>query len=132
MSQENPILDISMVAAVDLSSDAQASSSKRYRAVQFYSTTAGQITSIASAGDVMVGVLKNLPAAAEFAQIAVLGTSKVRAGGSFNANTRLKLDSSGRFVTGGGASDRNWALSLEASSAIGDVVEALLTGLVVT
>lgn len=132
MAQENPVLEVSMVAGADLSADTQASSSKRYRAVKLNGTTAGSIVAIASTADVMLGVLKNLPASAEFAEVQVLGTCKVRAGAAFNANARLKLDSSGRFVTGGGGSDRNWAIALEAATAIGDVVEALLTGLVVT
>lgn len=132
MAQENPVLEVSMVAGADLSADTQASSSKRYRAVKLNGTTAGSIVAIASTADVMLGVLKNLPASAEFAEVQVLGTCKVRAGAAFSANARLKLDSSGRFVTGGGASDRNWAIALEAATAIGDVVEALLTGLVVT
>lgn len=132
MAQENPVLEVSMVAGADLSADTQASSSNRYRAVKLNGTTAGSIVAIASTADVMLGVLKNLPASAEFAEVQVLGTCKVRAGAAFSANARLKLDSSGRFVTGGGGSDRNWAIALEAATAIGDVVEALLTGLVVT
>lgn len=132
MSQENPILDLSMVAAVDLSSDAQASSSKRYRAVKLSSTTQGNVTAISSTADRMFGVLKNLPAAGEFATVSVLGTSKVRAGGSFSANALLKLDSVGRFVTGGGGSDVNRAIALEAATAIGDVVEAFLLPSTVT
>lgn len=126
MSQENSLLELSFIAGADLSANAAATTSKRYRTVKLH-TVARQVVETAGAGDKMIGVLKNLPAAGELAEVANLGTSKVRVGaGGVVVNTFLKLGADGKMVAGGGAGDVNWAIALEASAADGDIIEALL------
>ena len=121
MSQQNPLFDISCRAGEDLSADAD-----RYKAVKLNGTTAKEVIKVTGATDNPIGILQNSPADEQLAQVAVLGTSKVRAGGAFNANAFLKIDAAGKFVTGGGGSDVNRAIALEAATADGDIVEALL------
>jgi hypothetical protein len=121
MSQENPLFDLSLRAGEDLSADAD-----RYKAVKLNGTTAKEVIKFTGATDPMIGILKNSPEDTQLAQVAVYGSSKIRAGGAFNANALLKTDAAGKFVTGGGGGDVNKAIALEAAGADGDVVEALL------
>jgi hypothetical protein len=131
MSQENPILDLTFKANADLSADAAPTTSQRYRAVKL-GATAGEVVVVAAAADVIVGVQKNLPKAGALVDVANMGTTKARAGGAIAYGAYCKLGSTGKFVTGGGAADRNWGIALEAAGADGDIFELLLTGLVVT
>lgn len=132
MSQENPLLNLSFVAGANLSGDATPATSKRYRTVKL--SGARTVVETAGATDLMMGVLKNLPASGELADVAVQGTSKVRIGaGGCTVNSYLKLGAAdGKFVQGGGGGDKNWAIALEAATADGDVIEAYLLPVAVT
>ena len=127
MSQQNDTkYRNGFVAGADLSADAAATTSKRYRAVKYDGTTARSVISVTGASDAVAGVQQNLPESGEAMELACGGTSKVRAGGIFNANALLKIDAGGKFVSGGAGADVNWARSLEAAAADGDIVEAIL------
>ena len=126
MAQKNPVLDLSFVAGADLSTDTSSTASLRYRAVKLNGSTARSVVAVSGAADVIIGVQQNLPAEGEFVDVSVLGTTKVRAGAATTANGYLKLDAVGKFIDGGGGSDVNWAIGLEAAGADGDVIAALL------
>ncbi len=131
MSQESPLENLSFTAEIDLSADAAPTTSQRFRAVKL-GTAAKQVNDLAADTDVVIGVQKNLPKIGEAVDVATEGTTKIRAGGAINVNTYAKVDAAGKFVQGGAGADRNWCLVLEAAAADGDIVEAKLTGLVVT
>ncbi len=126
MSQKNPVLDLSFIASVDLSGDATSTTSKRYRALKTDSSNARKVTSITNIADRVIGIQQDLPDVDEFVSVAVIGTAKVRAGGVFAANAYLKIDAAGKFLDGGAGGDVNWAIALEAATADGEVIEALL------
>ena len=131
MSQQNPNQDLTFTAEIDLSTDTTPATSQRYRALKL-GTAVKQVNDLAATTDVVVGVQQNLPAINELVDVAVSGTTKARAAGIIAVNTYVKVDAAGKFVAGGGAADRNWGLALEAAAADGDIIEILLTGLVVT
>ncbi len=131
MSQQNPIQDLTFEAEVDLSLDDAKATSLRYRALKSGSAE-DLVTSIAADTDRVIGVQTNLPELGDLVALAVLGTTKVRAGAVVAAWDYLQLDAVGKFITGGGGGDRNWAIALEAAAADGDIIEAILIGLVVT
>lgn len=126
MSQQNPVLDLTFTASVDLSGDVSSTTSKRFRALKTDGTNEGKVTSITGVTDDVIGIQQNLPTSGELVDAAVIGTSKIRAGGVFSANAKLKIDAGGKFVAGGGGGDINWAIALEPAAADGDIVEALL------
>ncbi len=126
MSQQNPVLDLTGIAGVDLSGDATAATSKRFRALKTNAAVEQGVTTITADTDRVIGIQQNLPALGELVDLAVIGTSKVRAGGVFAANAYLKLDAGGKFIDGGAGADINWAIAREAAAADGDIVEALL------
>jgi hypothetical protein len=131
MSQQNPNQDLSFIAAEDLSADAAATTSQRFRALRLDSV-AKQVEKPTAASDVVIGVQQNLPASGKFVDVAVSGTTKARAAAAIAYGARVKIDAAGKFVTGGAGADRNWGIALEAAGADGDIFEMLLTGLVVT
>jgi hypothetical protein len=126
MAQKNPVLDLSFLAGADLSTDTSSTASQRYRAVKLDGVVERSVVVVAAASDVIIGVQQNLPDTGELVDVAVLGTTKVRAGAATTANGYLKLDAAGKFIDGGGGADVNWAIGLEAAAADGDVIEALL------
>ena len=121
MSQMNPLFDLSLIAGADLSA-------LRYRAVKSDGTTAKQVIATAAAADRVIGVLQNKPdALGKFADVAVHGTTKWEAGAAVTVWDYVKLDpANGRCITGGGGSDVNWGIALEAATAAGDLIEVLL------
>ncbi len=131
MSQQNPLQDLTFTAEIDLSADAAATTSQRYRALKL-GTAEKQVNDIAADTDVVIGVQQNLPKIDELVDVSVAGTMKIRAAGVIAVNTRAKIDAAGKFVAGGGGADRNWVIVLQAAAADGDIVEALWTGLIVT
>ena len=126
MAQKNPVLDLSFLAGADLSTDTSSTVSQRYRAVKLNAAVERSVVVVAAASDVIIGVQQNLPDTGELVDVAVLGTTKVRAGAATTANGYLKLDAAGKFIDGGAGADVNWAIGLEAAAADGDVIEALL------
>ena len=119
MSQMNPLFDLSLIAGADLSA-------LRYRAVKSNGTTAQQVVAVAAASDRVIGVTQNKPKSGEFADVAVHGTTKWEAGAAVTVWDYVKLDSVGRAITGGGGTDINWGIALEAAANAGDLIEVLL------
>jgi len=127
MSQSNPGFVLTRMAAADLSA-------KQYYAMKGAASN-GCDTS-ASAADVILGWLQNKPTSGKAASIASAwgsgGTVKAIAGGAISELAYVKLGATGKVVTGGAGSDRNWGIALEAATADGDIIEILPTGLIVT
>lgn len=125
MSQERPVMDLSFRSTTDRSLDTPNTSSCRYRFVKF--GAAGYASASTGNTDILAGVQKNLPIADQFMDVAVMGTSKVRAGGAINANSFVKHDNStGKVIQGGAGSDVNCAFALEAAAADGDIIECII------
>ncbi len=131
MSQQNPLQDLTFTAEIDLSANAAATTSQRYRALKL-GTAEKQVNDIAADSDVVVGVQQNTPKINEFVDVSVAGTMKARAAGVIAVHARVKIDAAGKFVSGGGGADRNWGIALQAAAADGDIIEILWTGLIVT
>lgn len=89
--------------------------------------TAGNIV-LAGANALILGVLQNNPKAGEAAAVGSLrGASyKVLAGAAIAVGDPLQTDASGRFITGAGAAQKVCARALEAASAAGNLIEAVL------
>ena len=126
MSQDNPLFDLTFKAGADLSTDTSAVLSQRFRAVKTDGSNARQVVVITGVSDRVIGIQQNLPELDQFVDVRHLGTSRVRIVSAVAAGEYLKIDSAGRFLTGGGGADINWAIALEAGGADGDVVEAIL------
>lgn len=90
-------------------------------------STAGQVV-IAGSNALILGVLQNNPKALEAANIhSVRGMScKVLAGAAITMGDALITDSSGRFITATGAAQKIVARAMEAASAAGNLIEAVL------
>jgi hypothetical protein len=119
MSQSQAGVDISLVAAVDLSS-------LQYRAVKQH-TTAGQVTKC-GAGEAAIGILQNAPAAGEAALVRISGTSKVYAYNGFTAGDALaSADANGALDTVGAAPTSIIGYALATASKAGVLAEMLIT-----
>lgn len=83
---------------------------------------------VAGANALILGVLNNAPKAGEAADVqGVRGSSaKVLAGAAITAGDNLQTDSSGRFITATGAAQKVCARAVEAATAAGDLIEAVL------
>lgn len=109
-------------ANADLSADT-------YRAVVLNS--AGKVVR-AGAGAVVLGVLQNKPKAGEGCTVRPAGaTSKLVVDGDASVSNiaigdKLKSDAQGRGIKASADGDEVFALALQASTATGDVIEALL------
>lgn len=90
-------------------------------------STAGAVV-IAGANALILGVLQNNPKAGEAAQVGtVRGASyKVLAGAAITMGDNLQTDSSGRFITAAGAAQKVCGRAMEAASAAGNLIEAVL------
>lgn len=127
MSQANQGFWLSRLAASDLST-------KQFYAVKSAVNNGCDI--VTGATDVILGWLQNKPASGKRASVASAwgagGTVKAIAGGAITEGAYVKLAATGKILAGGGGSDRNWGIALEAAAADGDIIEILPTGLVVT
>ena len=95
---------------------------KQYHIVTMAST-AKEVVSSTTTGDVAVGILQNDPADGEAANVCALGISRAIAGTSnIVVNDSLGANSSGVFDTSGGTVGDQYFVgrALEASTAIGD------------
>jgi len=79
----NPVLDIALEAAEDLSS-------YQYHFVTLDSS--GNVQLLNAAGDTVIGVLQNAPKSGEEATVRVLGVSKVVANNALNVLTAVKAE----------------------------------------
>lgn len=89
MATENVNFSLPYDAASDLSDD-------QYKIVTINSSGNA---ALAGAGDYAVGVLQNDPKSGESAEVAVLGKSKVEAGGSISQGDQIAANSNGKAVT---------------------------------
>lgn len=114
---EKPILHVSKVAtAVSLAT-------KQYRALKL----SGDNLAIASvAGEPVLGVLQNAPAASETATVMTLGITKAVAAGTIAAMERVSVDASGEFVKAVGG---DYAVGMALESAVDNDVFTLHLGL---
>lgn len=121
MSQSNPTNIMSYKSNADLSAN-------QYKAVKINSSR--EVLVVGGATDEIIGFQQNIPLAVAGAAVSVAeggsGSAKAMAGAAFSCGAYLKLDASGRLVTGGGGGDENWAIALEAATALGDIVEVKL------
>lgn len=109
-----------LVAAANLSA-------KQYHVMAFAST-AGQVKT-ATAGDTFIGVLQNDPASGEAAFVRSVGVSLVVAGtGAITAGAALLANSTGQVANTTTDNADIIGTALEASSASGDQILALLIG----
>lgn len=90
-------------------------------------TTDGQVV-LAGANAFILGVLRNNPKEGEAAAIAsVRGTSvKVLAGAAITMGDPLQTDSSGRFITAASSAQKIVARAMQAATAAGQLIEAVL------
>jgi len=119
----NPVLDISLEAAEDLSS-------YQYHFVTLDSD--GKVQLLNAAGDTVIGVLQNDPKSGEEASVRVLGVSKVVANDALAVLTAVKAEFVGVTDCGKAAdASTDYAyvcgLIIEASSAENDLASVLIT-----
>lgn len=90
--------------------------------------TAGQVVQASIAGEKVIGVLQNKPAAiGREAEIVALGETKVVAGAAFAYGVELMPDNQGRAVLAT-ATNYSGGIALEAAGAAGELVTILLNG----
>lgn len=127
MSYENILQRVSLEAAADLSA-------KQYH---FVTVDSNGKAAQSVAADQAFGIVQNKPAAAESAEVAVFGISKVVAGAAVTRGARLSSNASGRAVASTGTSvsggtnpgvigTPGCAIALEAASADGDIIACLI------
>lgn len=116
--------DVSTIPGLTVGSDLSAS---QYHAVKMAST-ANQILAVSASTDIAIGILMDAPnAAGVAARVAGLGTVTAVAGTSdLVAGQRVGYNTTGQVVDGNALT---FGVALDDSSAIGDEVKVLLTGL---
>lgn len=124
MATEMKILDMSFLAAEDLSLD-------QFRFVVL--TATGTVRRPDSEAEVALGILQNAPAEGEVASVRILGVSKLEVNaalgvGAFVMPEYASATDSGKGKTSTGAPAYTRALVLEASDAEDDLASVLLLG----
>lgn len=116
MAFEMPVLDVSFVAAADLSGS-------QYAAVTLDGN--GKAVLATTAGEVCVGVLQNDPRAGETAQVRVYGVTMVKAGAAVTPGQLVSNDASGLAVP---ATTGQVALgiALDGAAGAGQIISVLL------
>ena len=122
MALDSNLTCVTLEAGGDLSAG-------QYRFVELASDA--QVDLVAAAGGDAVGVLQNDPSAAgRAATVAVMGVSKVVAGGTVAAGARVQSDASGEAIT---AASGDIVLGRALTGGVaGDVIEVLLVSTNVT
>lgn len=125
MATELKLMDVSYLAAEDLSSD-------QYRFVVL--TSSGTVRRPDSATEVALGVLQNDPASGGVAVVRIQGISKLRAGkslavGTFVAPEYVSATDAGKATRAVAGAPYARGLVLEAAGAEDDLASVLLTGL---
>ena len=122
MALDSNLTCVTLEAGGDLSAG-------QYRFVELASDA--QVDLVAAAGGDAVGVLQNDPSAAgRAATVAVMGVSKVVAGGTVAAGARVQSDASGEAIT---AASGDIVLGRALTGGVaGDVIEVLLVSTHVT
>jgi len=91
MASSKPIFCDSYVTAADLST-------KQFYAVKLDAT--GKLA-LAGAGDTCIGILQNNPGLGQVATVAVLGSSKAKAGAAVTAGLPVGADANGKLANAG-------------------------------
>jgi hypothetical protein len=117
MATKQATISISLKAAADLSTKQHL----------FVELTAAQTVNVCNATtDLAIGVLNNKPdAAGKAAEVDILGTTKVVASAALAAGTKVAPTAAGK-AQAAVSTQVPRAILLEASTADGDIVEALL------
>lgn len=100
-------------------------STKQYYIVKVDTSNAQSVVLAAAGTDPIVGVLQNKPAAGKMANVQILGTAKVIAGGSVTRGDLVTSDSNGKAVTTTTNKDVILGRALD-TAASGDVFEVQL------
>src|SRR5438046_2429652 len=79
-----------------------------------------------ASSDAVIGVSQNTAAAAEQSTVRFIGTSKVTASAAISAGAKLVATTGGKVVTSTTDHHNIIGIALEAATADGDVIEALL------
>lgn len=118
MSTQEIVKSITLEAGADLST-------KQYLFVN--QATDGQVDPAGTQGIDVLGVLQNKPdAAGKAAEVAVLGVSKVVAGGVINPGAKVMTDNTGKAVAATGTNVVVGVHVGKAASASGDIIPVLL------
>lgn len=117
MSQSAYVLEMTYNAAADLSA-------KQYKIVK---QSAAGVVNISTAGtDKHLGVLQNKPLITEAANVRVLGSSKVVAGGTVTLNAWVTADANGDAIAT--VTDKDVVVGMALEAAVdNDIFEILLT-----
>ena len=124
MSQSMPVLQKTFAAATNLAADQ----------FLFMKMSADFTADLCGDNELAIGTLQNMPAAAgRGAVVRLLGTTKLRVDGATGgggaailAGTPLKCSATGLGVKASAAKDVVGAIALQGSTAVGDIIEALL------
>jgi hypothetical protein len=115
--QSIPVFEATFTSSGDLSAG-------RYK---FVKISAAQTVALTGAGERAIGVLTNAPdAAGKPASVRILGTVEVMCGAAVAAGNLLKSDANGKAINASVANDDFFGIALEAATADGDIIEALL------
>lgn len=116
MATQTPTFSITRKANADLSA-------KQYLFMEL--VAGGKVDTCGATTDVAVGVLQNDPKSGELASVAILGTSKVVAGGAITEGDFVSPTAAGKAQTTV-ATQYPRGIALEAAAADGDIIEILL------
>lgn len=101
---------------------------KQYSVVK-HGSTAGTVVAVTATTDNAIGIVQNDPAAGEAAEVAAGGWAKALAGvADLAVGEYVGFDSTGRVVDTTTDNRKIIGQALQASTAIGDIVEVLLFG----
>lgn len=111
MAVQNGLLDLSWPAGEDLTG-------KQFRFVKLNDEAK---CVVCASGDTPLGVLQNNPAIGESAGVRLIGTTKLMTAGAAALMAGLGVGADGKATSGG-----TNAITLEAATADGDIITALL------
>lgn len=105
-----------------------AMTSNQWKVVKF-SSTAGEFTLVNATSDVAIGILEDTPAAGQPGLICAIGVTKAVAGvNNLAAADPIGYNSTGQVADHTTDNRRVMGHALEASTAVGDIVQVVLTG----
>lgn len=121
MAYEMDVLDVSLLAAADLSG-------YQYR---FMKLTADNTVNVCGAGEQAIGVLQNKPTGAgQAARIRVLGVSRVTNGtaGAITYGSKAKAGTDGKVVASTTDKDLYFGIVVDGVGAVNEMATVLITG----
>ena len=120
MAYEMDVLDITCIAAADLSS-------YQYR---FVKLTADNTVNVCGAGEQAIGVLQNKPIAGAAARVRVFGVSRITNGtaGAIAYGAKAMSAADGKVVASSTDKDVYFGIVLDGVSNVNEMVTVLITG----